>query len=94
MPRTFSRQTVFHDRESQASQGILICVLTMFRSSIAPQYIDAAYPQHAAGILAANSPRHDLLKFELSRISAQVLDHAMRVQTPPYASVTELHDKL
>lgn len=38
--------------------------------------------------------RHDLLKFELSKISAQILDHAMRVDAPPYPSVRSLHDKL
>ena len=66
----------------------------MLRSSIAPQYIDTGFPMDPSEPDADPSLRHDLLKFELSRISAQVLDHAMRVDTPPYSSVLSLHDKL
>ena len=64
------------------------------RSSIAPQYIDTAFPTDPSDPGADPTLRHDTLKFALSKISAQVLDHAMRVDAPPYASVRTLHERL
>jgi hypothetical protein len=64
------------------------------RSSIAPQYIDTSFPVAPSEPGADPGLRHDLLKFELSKVSAQVLDHAMRVDAQPYSSVRSLHETL
>jgi hypothetical protein len=68
--------------------------LTAASSSIAPQYIDASFPEGPSDESSDPTLRHDLLKFELSKISAQVLDHAMRVDAPLYTSVAVLHERL
>ncbi|RSH94924.1 hypothetical protein EHS25_000008 [Saitozyma podzolica] len=57
--------------------------------SISLCYIDTAYP-------ASPGPSEDLndfflTKFKLSRCFADVLDHHMRVDIPPYASVQAMH---
>ena len=90
--RHLSGQLLF--KTVSVAQASLLSSAHIARSSIAPQYIDTALPTEPSDPSADCSLRHDLLKFELSKISAQVLDHAMRVDGAPYSSVLTLHDKL
>jgi len=75
-------------------------------NSISPDYIDAALPSEMVysrfvdrgaihrGEQPVEEKGFSTLKFELSRIASSVLDHAMKVNAPPYSTVLELHERL
>ncbi|KAK6909911.1 hypothetical protein L486_00437 [Kwoniella mangroviensis CBS 10435] len=59
--------------------------------SLSLDYVDTAFPSHPGLSLEKD---FFTLKFELSRISAAILDRAMKVNETPYSKVNELHQRL
>ncbi|BEI84665.1 hypothetical protein CcaverHIS002_0500660 [Cutaneotrichosporon cavernicola] len=60
-------------------------------NSINADYIDTMLPRD---VPVGGGKGYMTLKHELSQLSSFVLDHAMKVQAPPYSTVMALHDKL
>ncbi|GFZ52287.1 hypothetical protein JCM24511_10060 [Saitozyma sp. JCM 24511] len=61
-------------------------------SSISPKHIDAIFPAEKS---TDGEPRgFASLKFALCQISGAILENAMNVVSPPYSTITELHERL
>ncbi|ORY30182.1 fungal-specific transcription factor domain-domain-containing protein [Naematelia encephala] len=66
-------------------------------SSIDPRYIDAAFPREPVGVRYSNDVDNRgffTLKYELSKISARILDFAMVVEKGSYTTVSDLHQTI
>ncbi|ORY26987.1 fungal-specific transcription factor domain-domain-containing protein [Naematelia encephala] len=63
-------------------------------NSIYPEYLDTEMPaeRHELHNVSKNEKGYHTLKFELAQLSAQILDIAMRPQTPDYSRVSALHE--
>ncbi|WWC88880.1 uncharacterized protein L201_003795 [Kwoniella dendrophila CBS 6074] len=59
--------------------------------SLSPEYVDAAFPANTGPVFEKDFYH---LKFELSQISAAILERAMKVKSSPYSTVTDLHQRL
>ncbi|KAJ8113234.1 hypothetical protein OPT61_g4591 [Boeremia exigua] len=61
-------------------------------SAVNPEHCDTAFPLEPQG--AHGEKGYYTLRFELSQISSEILNMAMRVQKPPYSTILELDAKL
>ncbi|KAJ4987063.1 transcriptional regulatory protein C1F7.11c 2 [Stagonosporopsis vannaccii] len=61
-------------------------------SAVNPEHCDTAFPSEPQG--ANGEKGYFTLRFELSQISAEILNTAMKVQRPSYSTILELDAKL
>ncbi|XEV01060.1 hypothetical protein FSHL1_006347 [Fusarium sambucinum] len=61
-------------------------------SAINPEHCDTAFPSEPPRPNGEKS--YSILRFELSQLSSQILNMAMKVQKPPYSDVTDLGFRL
>lgn len=62
------------------------------RSAINPEHCDTAFPSETP--LPDGEKSYYILRFELSQLSADILNMAMKVRKPGYSDVTILDHKL
>ncbi|KAF2153605.1 hypothetical protein K461DRAFT_278410 [Myriangium duriaei CBS 260.36] len=60
--------------------------------AINPDYCDTAFP--SSMLEAEGGKSYYILRFELSQISAEILDMTMKIRKPGYSTVTELDSRL
>nr|XP_019051366.1 hypothetical protein I302_01815 [Kwoniella bestiolae CBS 10118]OCF30296.1 hypothetical protein I302_01815 [Kwoniella bestiolae CBS 10118] len=60
--------------------------------TINPEHCDTAFP--TIPLSPSGEKGYTILRYELSQLSGEILNMAMKVRRPPYSTVTDLHQRL